>query len=62
MSIDKVKLKQIAEKAKALETTGNLGLAKEFIDIEDNMTNIQEKIGEISTKIDEPIEVNLIIE
>ena len=62
MSIDKQAAKRILLKSVSLEKGKEIALAKEFISIEDNTISLKDSIDTLAKKINEPIELELIIE
>lgn len=62
MSMDKEKTTKILLKASDIEKGKDIALAREFVDIQDGFFNIENSISDLKGKIQEPIEIELIIE
>ncbi len=53
--MDLEKIKKIADKGKSLEKIGNLGLAKEFVNIEEAIVEVKDTLATLTNKMDEEI-------
>lgn len=59
MSMDREEMKKILEKAAGLEKGKAIALAKEFIHLDDRITEVQDALGALAASPDEEITVEL---
>jgi len=62
MPLDKKQVKKLLARASVIQKNQAIGIAKEFISVEETMQKIGEKVEILKDLVYEPIEIDLIIE